>query len=64
MPSFMVALQYRPVSRKPKPDFTRAPSGKMGRHSGDRNPTNDRHGIVGYLDAPNIANKVLDALDA
>jgi hypothetical protein len=28
------------------------------------NPTNDRHGIVGYLDAPNIAKKILDALDA
>lgn len=29
-----------------------------------RNPTNDRHGIVGYLDDPNIAKKILDALDA
>src|SRR2546427_13183009 len=33
MPSFMVALQYRPVSRKPKPDFTRAPSRKMRRNT-------------------------------
>ena len=32
-------------------------------YSGVRNPTDDRHGIVGYLDAPNIAKKILDALD-
>src|SRR5260370_18002927 len=29
MPSFIIALQCRAVSRKPKPDFTRAPSDKM-----------------------------------
>lgn len=33
-------------------------------YRGVRNPTNDRHGIVGYLDDPNIAKKILDALDA
>ncbi len=33
-------------------------------YSGVRNPTNDRHGIVGYLDDPNIAKKILDALEA
>jgi hypothetical protein len=33
-------------------------------YSGVRNPTNDRHGIVGYLDDPSIAKKILDALDA
>jgi hypothetical protein len=33
-------------------------------YGGVRNPTNDRHGIVGYLDDPNVTKKVLDALDA
>ena len=33
-------------------------------YRGVRNPTNDRHGIVGYLDDSSIAKKILDALDA
>ena len=33
-------------------------------YSGVRNPTNDRHGIVGYLDDPKIAERILGALDA
>jgi len=74
MPSFIIVLLCQPAPRKPRPDFTQAPSRKMRRNTDvDRgagvelrvreNPTDDRHGIVGYLDDPNIAKKILDALD-
>jgi hypothetical protein len=31
-------------------------------HAGVRNHTDKRHGIVGYLDDPEVARRVLDAL--
>ena len=66
-----IRVQFRPL-RYPTPVSswynafdTRLPGPSADRDfSNVKNHTNNRHGLIGYLDDPAVAKKILDALGA